>query len=192
MHNPLEMKLTAIISAFIRIAAIMLFLVGPVTVSAQYKMVVHTDDGLSYSFNTEKIEKVSFVLMTDDEDDEDITSVTGNASEITNNSATIIALAQIPGKTSMDSNVGIIFTTTGTPSNENGKQVTVSPSSLGSDGKYTVKLTDLAPSTIYYYRSFVCQNGTWFYGEVKEFTTLGKAEDPIPGGGEGIGGGEYD
>ena len=105
------MKYTAITSVFIRIAAVML------TVSAQYKMVIHTDDGLSYSFNTEKIERVSFVLMTDDDDD-DITTVTGNASEITNNSATIIALAQIPGKTSMDLNVGIIFTTTGTPISE--------------------------------------------------------------------------
>lgn len=185
------MKYTAITSVFIRIAAVMLSLIGPVTVSAQYKMVIHTDDGLSYSFNTEKIERVSFVLMTDDDDD-DITTVTGNASEITNNSATIIALAQIPGKMSTDSNVGIIFTTTGTPSNDNGTQVTVSPSGFWSDGKYTIRLTDLAPSTIYYYRSFISQNGVWFYGDVKEFTTMGKAEDPIPGGGEGIGGGEYD
>lgn len=170
----------------------MLFLMKPVTVSAQYKMVVHTDDGLSYTFNTEKIEKVSFVLMTDDEDDEDITSVTGNASEITINSAKITALAKFPDRMSTDLKVGIIFTTTGTPYNDNGTQITVTPSSLGSDGKYSIKLTDLAPSTIYHYRSFVCQNSVWFYGDVKEFTTTGKEEDPIPGGTEGIGGRQYD
>ena len=169
----------------------MLFLMKHVTVSAQYKMVVHTDDGLSYTFNTEKVKSVSFELMTDD-DDEDIATVTGNASEITNNSAKITALAKFPDRMSTDLIVGIIYTTTDIPNNNNGTQITVTLSSIGSDGKFTLKLTDLAPSTIYHYRSFICQNGVWFYGDVKEFTTMGTAEDPIPGGSEGIGGRQYD
>ena len=178
-------------SSFICIVAVMLFLMKHVTVSAQYKMVVHTDDGLSYTFNTEKVKSVSFELMTDD-DDEDIATVTGNASEITNNSAKITALAKFPDRMSTDLIVGIIYTTTDIPNNNNGTQITVTLSSIGSDGKFTLKLTDLAPSTIYHYRSFICQNGVWFYGDVKEFTTMGTAEDPIPGGSEGIGGRQYD
>lgn len=185
------MKYTAITSLFIRIASVMLSLMGPVTVSAQYKMVIHTDDGLSYTFNTEKVKSVSFELMTDD-DDEDIATATGNASEITNNSAKITALAKFPDRMSTDLIVGIIYTTTDIPNNNNGTQITVTLSSIGSDGKFTLKLTDLAPSTIYHYRSFICQNGVWFYGDVKEFTTMGTAEDPIPGGSEGIGGRQYD
>lgn len=185
------MKHTAIKPAFIRISAVMLFLVLRVTVSAQYKMVVQTDDGLSYTFNTEKVKSVSFELMTDD-DDEDIATATGNASEITNNSAKITALAKFPDRMSTDLIVGIIYTTTDIPNNNNGTQITVTLSSIGSDGKFTLKLTDLAPSTIYHYRSFICQNGVWFYGDVKEFTTMGTAEAPIPGGSEGIGGRQYD
>ena len=185
------MKHSEIKSSFICIVAVILFLMKPVTVSAQYKMVVHTDDGLSYTFNTEKVKSVSFELMTDD-DDEDIATVTGNASEITNNSAKITALAKFPDRMSTDLIVGIIYTTTDIPNNNNGTQISVILSSIGSDGKFTLKLTDLAPSTIYHYRSFICQNGVWFYGDVKEFTTMGTAEDPIPGGSEGIGGRQYD
>lgn len=191
--NLYKMKHTAIKSAFIRIAALLLFLMGPVTASAQYKMVVHTDDGLSYTFNTEKVKSVSFVLTnTDNEVDEEFTTTTGNVSEITDSSATIIAWAIIDEKMPTDLNIGIIFSTAGTPNNNNGTWMTVNPSSIGIDGKYIIKLTDLAPSTTYYYRSFICQSGVWHYGDVKEFTTMGKVQDSTPGGNEGIGGGQYD
>lgn len=187
------MKQSAVRSAFIRIAVVILSLVHPVALSAQYQMVVHTYDGMSYMFNTDSIESVSFVLNSgDDGTNSGLSTSTGFASEITNNSAKITATAIIPDSTSTNLNVGIIYTNTGTPSKNNGTQMTVSLSSLANDGKYSVKLKDLTPSTIYYYCSFISQNGTWLYGDVKEFTTMSKPNDPTPGGGEGIGGGEYD
>ena len=180
------MKHSAIKSAFIRIVAAMLFLAGPVTVSAQYQMVVHTDDGVIHQFNTERIDSISFVLIEKD------TTITGNVSEIKSNTATIIAWAKIHGLMPADLNVGIIFTTIGIPSDNNGTQITVNLSGLGIDGKYAVKLTDLVPSTTYYYRSFICRSDVWLYGDVKEFTTIAEGEDPDTGGNEGIGGGQYD
>ena len=194
LQNTQEMKQTAIRSALTRIVAAVMFLMGPVTVSAQYQMVVYTDDGLTYPFNIERIDSISFVLMNTDYNgnDEKDTTATGDASEITNNSATITAWAKIHDKMPTDLKVGIIFTATGIPDNSTGTQMTVIPSSLDSDGRYMIKLTELTSSTTYYYRSFVYRNGVWLYGDVKDFTTMGNGEEPVPGGSEGIGGGHYD
>ena len=178
------MKHIKIKSALMRMVGVMLLWVGSVSVSAQYyQMVVHTDDGLSYPFSADRIDSVSFVLMNPDDNgnDEDETTVTGSATDITTYTATITAWANILDNLSTDLKVGVIFTTTGTPSKNNGTQKTVSTSSLGSDAKYTIKLTDLTPSTTYYYRSFVYQSGIWFYGNVKEFTTKGQGVDLVSG-----------
>ena len=170
-------------SAFTHFIAVFLLLVGTVPVLAQYQMVVHTDDGLSYPFSAERIDSVSFVLMNPDEggNDEDETTVTGSATDITTYTATITSWANILDNLSTDLKVGIIFTSTGTPNKNNGTQKTVSTSSLGSDAKYTIKLTDLTPSTTYYYSSFVYQSGIWFYGNVKDFTTKGQGVDLVSG-----------
>ena len=104
LQNTLEMKQTAIRSALTRIVAAVMFLMGPVTVSAQYQMVVYTDDGLTYPFNIERIDSISFVLMNTDYNgnDEKDTTATGDVSEITNNSATITAWAKIHDKMPTD------------------------------------------------------------------------------------------
>ena len=168
---------------FKHIIAILLLMVGTIQVFAQYQMVVHTDDGLSYPFSAERIDSVSFVLINPDDNgnDEDETTVTGSATDITIYTATITSWANILDNLSTDLKVGIIFTQAGTPSKNNGTQKTVSTSSLGSDAKYTVTLTGLTPSTTYYYRSFVYQSGIWFYGNVKEFTTKGQGVDLVSG-----------
>ena len=170
-------------TVFKHFIAVLLLILGTIHASAQYQMVVHTDDGLSYPFSAERIDSVSFVLMNPDDNgnDEDETTVTGNATEITNYTATISAWANILDNLSTDLEVGIIFTTTGTPSKSNGTQLTVSTSSLSSDAKYTIELTKLSPSTTYYYRSFVYQSGIWFYGDVKEFTTKGLGAELVSG-----------
>ena len=143
--------------------------------SSQYRMVIRTIDGLTYPFNVERVDSVYFEIFQSEvnDNDEDETTVTGSATDITNYTATITSWANILENLSSDIIVGIIYTTEGTPNKSNGTQITVSTSSLGSDAKYTVTLENLTPSTTYYYRSFVYQSGIWFYGDVKEFTTKG-------------------
>ena len=178
------MKKITIKSALMRLVAVVLLTLGTVSASAQYyQMVVHTDDGLAYPFNANRIDSVSFVLTSTDDggNDEDETTVTGNATDITTYTATITSWANILDNLSTDLKVGIIYTQEGTPSKSNGTQKTVSTSSLGSDAKYTIQLTNLIPSTTYYYRSFVYQSGIWFYGNVKSFTTKGQGVELVSG-----------
>jgi hypothetical protein len=178
------MKKITIKSALMRLVAVVLLTLGTVSASAQYyQMVVHTDDGLAYPFNANRIDSVSFVLTSTDDggNDEDETTVTGNATDITTYTATITSWANILDNLSTDLKVGIIYTQEGTPSKSNGTQKTVNTSSLGSDAKYTIQLTNLIPSTTYYYRSFVYQSGIWFYGNVKSFTTKGQGVELVSG-----------
>ena len=171
-----------------RIVAVLLLTFETVSASAQYyssqyRMVIRTIDGLAYPFNVERVDSVYFELFQSEVNgnDEDETTVTGNATDITNYTASISSWANILDNLSTDLKVGIIYTQEGTPSKSNGTQKTVSTSSLGSDAKYTIQLTDLAPSTTYYYRSFVYQSGIWFYGNVKSFTTKGQGVELVSG-----------
>ena len=168
------MKRLGLKSALLRSVLMILSVCCSLSISAQYyQMVVHTDDGLTFPFNTNRVNDVQFILVNPDDsgNNEDETTVTGSATEITNNTATITSWANILDNLSTDLKIGIIYTTDGTPTKSNGTQITVSKSSLGSDAKYTVQLTNLSSSTTYYYRSFVYQSGVWFYGNVESFTT---------------------
>ena len=140
----------SILAAFVAISA------NAQYYTSQYRMVIRTVDGLAYPFNVERVDSVYFEhIQQDDSNDEDETTVTGNATDITTYTATITSWANILDNLSTDLKVGIIYTAAGTPNKNNGTQRTVSTSSLGSNAKYTIKLTDLAPATTYYYRSFV-------------------------------------
>ena len=178
------MKKITIKSALMRLVAVLLLTLGSVSASAQYyQMKVRTIDGLITPFNVNRVDSVYFELVEPDGNgnDEDETTVTGNATDITTYTATITSWANILDNLSSDLKIGIIYTQEGTPSKSNGTQKTVSTSSLGSDAKYTIQLTDLAPSTTYYYRSFVYQSGIWFYGDVKSFTTKGQGVELVSG-----------
>lgn len=168
------MKKITIKSALMGLVAVLLLTLGTASVSAQYyQMKVRTIDGLITPFNVNRVDSVYFELVESDDNgnDEDETTVTGNATDINTYTATITSWANILDNLSTDLKVGIIYTQEGTPSKSNGTQETVSTSSLGSDAKYTIQLTNLTPSTTYYFRSFVYQSGIWFYGNVKSFTT---------------------
>lgn len=179
------MKHTALKTALFSISATLLLILGTNMASAQYyyQMKVRTLDGLITPFDVSRIDSVYFELAgsADNGNDEDETTVTGNATDITPYTATITSWANILDNLSSDLKVGIIYTLEGTPNKTNGTQKTVSTSSLGSDAKYTITLTDLAPATTYYYRSFVYQSGIWFYGNVKEFTTKGQGVELVSG-----------
>lgn len=178
------MKRITIKSALLRTVSVLLLTLGTASVSAQYyQMKVRTIDGLITPFNVNRVDSVYFEIVESDDNgnDEYETTVTGNATDITNYTATISSWANILDNLSTDLKVGIIYTQEGTPSKNNGTQDTASVSSLGSDAKYTIQLTNLTPSTTYYFRSFVYQSGIWFYGNVKSFTTKGLDAELVSG-----------
>lgn len=99
-------------------------------------------------------------------------SVTGDAIDITNKTATLVGYAtSIRDNLSTDLSVGFIYCQEGTPNRNNGTQVTVSTNDISEDGRYTKTINNLQSDATYYYRSFVYQSGIWFYGKVKSFTT---------------------
>lgn len=62
------MKQITIKSALVRTVVVLLLTLETVSISAQYyQMVVHTDDGLTYPFNVNRIDSVSFVMMSEKE-----------------------------------------------------------------------------------------------------------------------------
>ena len=111
------------------------------------------------------------------QNDEGETSVTGIATNITKNSATITAFANgILDNLATDIRIGIIYTSNGTPTRSNGTIVDVNANTIATDGSYSIVLNGLIPETTYYYRSFVYQSGIWFYGNTRSFTTSGSGE----------------
>lgn len=152
-------------------------LIASLAASAQGKMTIELKNGTNLSFFVSEISKITWTDGTDTpsggENDPGEQTVTGDAKDVTSYSATVTCYANnILDNEATDLKVGVIYTDNGTPSKSNGTQVTVSKSSIGSDGKYSVKLNDLKENTTYQYRSFVYQSGIYFLGQVKSFTTL--------------------
>lgn len=157
------------------LTAIMLIL--SLTAQAQAKMTVELKNGTNLSFYISEINKISWTEGNDTPSGGDNNpgeqTVTGDATDVTSYSAKVTCYANnILENEATDLKVGIIYTDNGTPSNSNGKRVTVSKSNIGSDGKYTINLTDLKQNTTYQYRSFVYMSGIYFWGEIRNFTTL--------------------
>ena len=144
------------------------------TVGAQ-KMVVHITGNQSVEFDAMQLDSITFI----DVDNPDIDpgtdpSLTGDAIDVTNKSATLVGYAtSIRDNLSTDLRVGFIYCQEGTPSRSNGTQVDVSVNRVAADGRYTKTIGNLLSDATYYYRSFVYQSGLWFYGKVKSFTTQG-------------------
>ena len=145
-------------------------------VLAQPQMHVNMKNGSVMNVFVSEIESITWDDPTDDpgENNPDDPTVTGDAVDVTENSATIVGYANnVRDNESTDLKIGIIYCTEGTPNKSNGTQRTVSKSQVDADGRYTIDLTGLGPGTTYYYRSFVYQSGLWFYGKVRSFTTAG-------------------
>ncbi len=145
--------------------------------SAQTLMRVHLHDGSLLSALVANIDSVTWVATDVGQNNEGETSVTGIATNITKNSATITAYANgILDNLATDIRVGIIYTSNGTPTRSNGTIVDVNKNAIATDGSYSITLTGLIPETTYSYRSFVYQSGIWFYGDIRNFTTAGSGE----------------
>ena len=147
------------------------------SLSAQTLMRVHLHDGSLLSALVANIDSVTWVTTDIGQNNEGETSVTGNATNITKNSATVTAYANgILDNLATDIRIGIIYTSNGTPSRSNGTIVDVNKNAIATDGSYSITLTSLIPETTYSYRSFVYQSGIWFYGDIRSFSTVGSGE----------------
>ena len=113
------------------------------------------------------------------QNNEDELTVTGEALEITEYSATLTGYANLPFEFG-DAEVGIMYDKV--KSFEAAKKVVAT--GLDGNNKFTVTATGLEPSTTYYFKSYV-QNGMAVkYGAVKSFTTK---ESTTPGGAVDLG-----
>ena len=156
------------------IIVILLIIAGFQTALAQ-KVVLHMTGNQKAEYRVEQLDSITFA--EDDSSGGGETtdpSVTGDAINITNKSATLVGYAtSIRDNLSSDLRVGFICCLEGTPNKNNGTQVDVSTNYVAENGRYTKAIGNLLSNTTYYYRSFVYQSGIWFYGKVKSFTTKG-------------------
>lgn len=113
------------------------------------------------------------------QNNQDELTVTGEALEITDYSATLTGYANLPFELG-DAEIGIMYDKV--KSFEAAKKVVAT--GLDGNNKFTVTATGLEPSTTYYFKSYV-QNGMAVkYGAVKSFTTK---ESTMPGGAVDLG-----
>lgn len=113
------------------------------------------------------------------QNNQDELTVTGEALEIADYSATLTGYANLPLELG-DAEMGIMYDKV--KSFEAAKKVVAT--GLDGNNKFTVTATGLEPSTTYYFKSYV-QNGMAVkYGAVKSFTTK---ESTIPGGAVDLG-----
>ena len=149
-------------------------LAGIQTVKAQ-KVVLHMAGNQKAEYSTQQLDSITFVDADSPiVDPSTEPSITGDAIDITNKSATLIGYAtSIRDNLANDLRVGFIYCLEGTPSKNNGTQITVNKNDVSEDGRYTATIENLLSNATYYFRSFVYQSGLWFYGKVKSFITEG-------------------
>ena len=109
------------------------------------------------------------------------TSVTGHVEAVTPLGATLVCYANLPAEISAGTSFGVLYSTDDKPTLETANSRI--SKELDTNNQYRITISGLSPSTKYYYRSFVNQNGILKYGRIKEFATAdakivstGKAE----------------
>ena len=156
------------------IVAMLLLLAGVQTAKAQ-KVVLHMAGNQKAEYDVLQLDSITFADAESSGDNPSTDpSVTGDAINITNKSATLVGYAtSIRESLANDLRVGFIYCLDGTPNKNNGTQVTVNKNDVAEDGHYTATIENLLSNATYYFRSFVYQSGLWFYGKVKSFVTAG-------------------
>ena len=94
---------------------------------------------------------------------------TGEATDITEISATLYGNSTLPRTQLGGATVGFIYSTSSEPTLSNGKSK--SSKEFLSDTQFVASITELEPNTKYYFRSYLLQNGNYLYGAVSSFTT---------------------
>lgn len=159
---------------FTYLFAASLFLVASIQTAKAQKIVLHMADNQKAEYDVLQLDSITFVDSTNGGGSSTDPSVTGDAIDITNNSATLVGYAtSIRESLANNLRVGFIYCLEGTPNKNNGTQVTVNKNDVAEDGRYTATIENLLSDATYYFRSFVYQSGLWFYGKVKSFITDG-------------------
>ena len=124
--------------------------------------------------NMELSEPVYFTAYFEPEEAEGIIT-TGEATNITQTTATLSGNIQGYGADDFQHRYGFIYSTDATPSASNG--TIVYSDNILEDGNYSVDVASLTQNTTYYYRAFVIDGGNYVYGDVKSFTTLNEMSE---------------
>jgi len=112
-------------------------------------------------------EPVYFTAYFEPEEEKIIT--TGEATNITQTTATLSGNIQGYEADDFGHRYGIIYSTSMTPTASNG--TIVYSNNIQEDGNYSVDVASLTENTTYYYRAFVVNGGNYVYGDVMSFTT---------------------
>lgn len=120
-----------------------------------------------FSCSGEKIDPISGGASKNDPKS---VSVTGDANNITETSASLSGFANLTSDMTGDVVLGVCYSTDPNPDQKNG--VSTTTNELGSNNKFTVEATGLLPDTKYYYKAFVHRNSIYTYGDTKTFNTL--------------------
>ena len=120
-----------------------------------------------FSCSGEKIDPISGGASKNDPKS---VSVTGDANNITETSASLSGFANLTSDMTGDVVLGVCYSTDPNPDQKNG--VSTTTNELGSNNKFTVEATGLLPDTKYYYKAFVYRNSIYTYGDTKTFNTL--------------------
>ena len=96
-------------------------------------------------------------------------SVTIGITNLSCVSVVLMGKANLPSTVASDLTMGMMWSKSSgvLPSNS----TKIEAKNMDKDYNYSVSLSGLDPETMYYYRSYVTQNGVDTYGETKEFTT---------------------
>ncbi len=144
--------------------------------SQRQKMVVHFANGARLEYYVEEVDSITFYVEDDGSvpDGPDVVIATGEAADVTRYSMTLTASADITGRDADNLSVGMIYSTESTPRMDNGTLCEVALTDLDADGRYSVEIQNLAPSTRYYYRAYMRMGDTWLYGKVASEVTEGQ------------------
>ena len=156
-------------------ATFLLLMMADLQTALAQKIVLHMEGNQKVEYDVSQLDSINIVYPGSSGDNPSTDpSVTGDAIDITNKSATLVGYAtSIRESLANDLRVGFIYCLEGTPNKNNGTQVTVNKNNVAEDGRYMATIENLLSGVTYYFRSFVYQSGLWFYGKVKSFVTAG-------------------
>ena len=110
-----------------------------------------------------KLSKVSYFTTTSF-----IVPDLNDATDITDESATISGTVNLASCTARDCEYGIQYSS---DSDLSSYGISKKIIYIDSECKFSLPIASLAPATTYYYRSYIKKNGVYYCGEIKSFTT---------------------